>query len=420
MKKLFILIMAIAIMMGSCNQQGNNLSITKPEKVGLSTERLNRIKPLMQSYVDKNKLSGLITLVARQGKIVQFEKYGLMGIDKPMQINTIFQIASMTKPITSVAAMMLYEEGYFQLDDPVAKYIPEFKELKVFSYKDKDGIHVVDQIKPMTIENLLTHTSGLSYPYGNTPVDSMYEVADLFGGNLKDMIQKLGKIPLLYQPGTTWNYGFSTDVLGYLVEVVSGKPLNVFLKERMFIPLEMEDTYFDIPKDKLNSVADVYGLTNNNSLEITSRSDTIDGVVRPVKLYSGGGGLFSTAFDYMKFSQMLLNKGEYNGIRLLGSRTVDFMTANHITNETMPSDKFFGSLLSGYGFGLGFAVKQDNLQSHILGSKGEYTWLGAYSTYFSIDPQEKLVLILMTQFDRNLYYSINKEFKVSVYQAIVE
>jgi len=218
MKKLFILIMAIAIMMGSCNQQGNNLSITKPEKVGLSTERLNRIKPLMQSYVDKNKLSGLITLVARQGKIVQFEKYGLMGIDKPMQINTIFQIASMTKPITSVAAMMLYEEGYFQLDDPVAKYIPEFKELKVFSYKDKDGIHVVDQIKPMTIENLLTHTSGLSYPYGNTPVDSMYEVADLFGGNLKDMIQKLAKIPLLYQPGTRWQYSRSSDVLAYLVE----------------------------------------------------------------------------------------------------------------------------------------------------------------------------------------------------------
>jgi CubicO group peptidase (beta-lactamase class C family) len=420
MKKTTIIYIIIAITIGSCNRQEKKFSIDKPEKVGLSSERLNRIKTVMQSYVDKNKLPGLITMVARQGKIVHFEKYGVMGVDKPMQYNTIFQIASMTKPITSVAIMMLYEEGYFQLDDPVAKYIPEFKNLKVFSYKDKDGIHVVEQIKPMTIENLLTHTSGLGYGWGDTPVDSMYNVVNLFKGTLKDMIQKLAQIPLLYQPGTTWNYSVSTDVLGYLVELISGKPLDVFLKERIFIPLKMKDTYFNVPKEKINRVADIYCFNKNNGMEIILRSDTVIGVGRPATFFSGGGGLYSTASDYMIFSQMLLNKGEYNGERLLGSRTVDFMISNHITNEIMPADDYFGPLLSGYGFGLGFAVRQDNIQSHIIGSIGEYKWLGAYNTYFSIDPKEGLILILMTQFVPTLYYPNFKEFEVLAYQAIVD
>jgi CubicO group peptidase (beta-lactamase class C family) len=192
------------------------------------------------------------------------------------------------------------------------------------------------------------------------------------------------------------------------------------LEEKIFLPLKMEDTYFNVPKEKINRVADVYGLKKNNGLSVLLKSDTIAGVGRPEKFYSGGGGLFSTASDYLIFSQMLLNKGEFNGVRILGSRTVDLMTSNHITDEIMPTDDFFGPLLSGYGFGLGFAVLRDKIQSNIIGSIGEYTWTGAFSTYFSIDPNEEIVLILLTQFNPNQNYPTNKEFKVLVYQAIFE
>jgi CubicO group peptidase (beta-lactamase class C family) len=368
--------------------------------------------------VDESKLPGLITLVARHGKIVNFEKYGVKDIDKPMQLNTIFRIASMTKPITSVAVMMLYEEGSFQLDDPVADYIPEFKNMKVFKSKDENGIHVVDQMKPMTIRHLLTHTSGLVLGGENTPVDSLYRTANLSEGTLKDMIQKLAKIPLLYQPGTKWNYSRSTDVLGYLVEVISGKPFDIFLKERIFKPLKMKDTDFYVPEEKLNRVAAVYGLADNSGIKVIM-TDTSN-VSRPVKFLSGNGGLVSTATDYFIFSQMLLNKGEYNGVRLLEKKTVDLMTSNQISNDIMPEDGFFSELLSGMGFGFGFAVLKENTQSSIMGSKGSYWWSGAANTYFYIDPEKELILILMTQFVPNFYYPIFKEFKGLVYQAIVD
>jgi CubicO group peptidase (beta-lactamase class C family) len=394
---------------------GQGLPSVKPELVGFSSGRLNRIKPVIQRYVTENKLPGLITMVARQGKIVHFEKYGMMDQDKPMQLNTIFRIASMSKPITSVAVMMLYEEGYFQLNDPVAKYIPEFKDLKVFSSKDKDGIHLEDQLRPMTIRDLLTHTSGLTYGiFGNTVIDSMYRSANLWAGTLKEMVQKLSKIPLLYQPGTKWNYSFSTDVLGYLVEVVSGKPFDVFLKERIFIPLKMKDTDFYVPKEKINRCSAIYGNSDNKGLKVISKPDTST-VSRPPKLFSGGGGLFSTAGDYMIFAQMLLNRGEMNGVRLLGRKTVDFMTENHLSEGVVP-----GAGLPGWGFGLGFAVLKDIPQTQTLGSVGEYGWSGIYNTYFSIDPKEKIIWILMTQFSPFSFYPVNKEFNVLVYQAIVD
>jgi CubicO group peptidase (beta-lactamase class C family) len=418
MKIVIILTLILFLIIGSCTQQESKLPTAKPEKVGLSTDRLNRIKPVMQSYVDKNKLPGLITMVARKGKIVHFEKYGMMDVDKPMQFNTIFQIMSMTKPITSVAVMMLYEEGLFQLDDPVAKYIPVFKDLKVFSSKDKDGTHVVDQIKPMTIRDLLTHTSGLTYGMyiinGNTPIDSIYNKVNLQEGTLKDMINKLAKIPLSFQPGTKWNYSRSTDVLGYLVEVISGKPFDEFLKERIFVPLKMEDTDFYVPKEKINRCAAVYSLADNKGIKVVIKPDT-SMISRPPKFFSGGGGLFSTATDYMIFTQMLLNKGEYNGVRILGSKTVELMTKNHISDELLPVAEWY---LPGMGFGLGFAVMMD--QSHILGSAGEFEWAGAYNTYFWVDPTEQLICILMTQFYPTFSYPIVREFKVLVYQAIVD
>jgi CubicO group peptidase (beta-lactamase class C family) len=417
MKKTVFLCLVLTFT-GSCSQQENKLPKAKPEEVGLSSDRLYRINPVMQNYVDEKKLPGLITLVARHGKIVNFEKYGVKDIDKPMQLNTIFRIASMTKPITSVAVMMLYEEGRFQLDDPVHNYIPEFKNLKVFSSKDENGIHSVDQIKPMTIRHLLTHTSGLVSGGDNTTVDSLYRTANLSEGTLKDMIQKLAKIPLLYQPGTKWNYSRSTDVLGYLVEVISGKPLNIFLKEKIFIPLKMKDTDFYVPKEKLNRVSAVYGLSDSGGIKVIMQ-DTSN-VSKPVQFLSGNGGLVSTATDYLIFSQMLLNKGEYNGVRLLEGKTVDLMTSTQVSNDIMPDDGFFGTILSGMGFGFGFAVLEDNTQTNSIGSKGSYWWSGAANTYFFIDPEKELILILMTQFVPNYYYPAFKEFKDLVYQAIVD
>ena len=400
-------------------QQAIKSHTAKPEEVGLSADRLKQIKPLMQRYVDENKLPGMITVVARHGKVVCFEKYGLMGIDKPMQSDAIFRIASMTKPVTSVAVMLLYEEGRFQLDDPVAKYIPEFKELKVFSSSDKNGIHLENQINPMTIRNLLTFTSGLGSGVENTPVDSMYRAADLSGGTLKEMIQKLAKIPLLYQPGTRWKYGRSSDVLGYLVEVISGKPLDQFFKERIFIPLKMNDTGYYVSKEKLKRITSVYRLDEHSGIKILTDPE-INNVSTPVRFHSGNGGLLSTATDYLIFSQMLLNKGEYNGVRLLGSKTVDLMTSNHITNEKMPDDDFFGPMLTGMGFGFGFAVLKDQNSSTGSGSKGSYWWAGAANTYFYIDPKEDLIVIFMTQFVPNIYYPVCREFRELVYQSIVD
>ena len=411
--KTILLIFIQLLLLETGYSQG--LHTTRPEDVGLSSDRLNRIKTLMQKYVAQNKLPGLLTMVARNGNIVHFEKYGMMDTDKPMELNAIFRIASMSKPITSVAVMMLYEEGYFHLDDPVYKYIPEFRNLKVITSIDKDGIHVVNQIKPMTIRNLLTHTSGLTYGiFGNTPVDSIYRASKISDGTLKNMVEKLSQIPLLYQPGTKWNYSVSTDVLGYLVEVVSGKPFNQFVKERIFIPLKMKDTDFFVPVEKINRCAAVYGLSENKvGIKVIIKPDTAK-VSKPAKLPSGGGGLFSTAADYMTFAQMLLNKGEINGVRILGRKTVEFMTENHLDNELLPING-----QPGIGFGLGFSVVLDYPKTQMPGSNGEYGWSGLYGTYFSIDPKEKLIFILMTQFSP-YNYAISKEFNVLVYQSIVD
>lgn len=397
--------------------QDNRLESSIPEQAGMSSEALKRIQPLMQKYVTENKLPGMLTMVARHGKIVDSEVFGMMDKDKPMQPDAIFRIASMTKPITSVAVMMLYEEGRFNLNDPVSKYIPEFGSLNVFSSIDEKGTHVVDIQNPMTIAELLLHTSGLASGGPDTPVDSMYREAKLSDGTLKDMIQKLAKIPLLYQPGTHWNYGRSTDVLAYLVEVISGKPFDVFLKVRILDPLKMKDTDYYVPETKLGRVASVYCPDEVNGIKIIHPDDRALSI--PATFFSGNGGLFSTVSDYMKFAQMLLNKGEYKGIRLLKPETVELMTSNHLTNEKMPDDPFFESMLAGMGFGYGFAVVQDTLIGGKTGSKGSYWWAGTANTYFFIDPEKDLILIFMTQFVPNYYYPVFKEFRDLVYETVI-
>jgi len=409
----------LALIFCSCFPQEKLIHTYRPESVGISSDRLNQFKSVMQVYVDEHKLPGMITMVARHGKVVSFEKFGLMDDEKPMQLNTIFRIASMTKPITSVAVMMLYDEGYFQLDDPVAKYIPEFKDLKVFASADKNGLQVVDQIKPMTIRNLLTHTSGLASGGENTPVDSMYRAANLSDGTLKDMVHKLASIPLLYQPGIRWNYSRSNDVLAYLVEVISGKPFDVFLNEKIFSPLKMEDTGYFVSLEKFDRLSAVYSLADPLGIKAIMKPNPKTESV-PVTFLSGNGGLFSTPTDYMIFAQMLLNKGSYDGGRLLKSETVELMTSDQISNITMPNDDFFKSLLSGMGYGFGFAVLKENNQSKFVGSLGSYWWAGTANTYFYIDPREDLILIFMTQFVPNFYYPVCKEFRELVYQSIVD
>jgi CubicO group peptidase (beta-lactamase class C family) len=392
-------------------------SINEPEKLGLSKSGLTKIDSVMQKYVDERKLSGMITMIARKGNIVSFQKYGKMSEGKPMQSDAIFRIASMTKPVTSVAIMILYEEGLLHLDDPVTQYIPEFKDLEVFSDNGDNGLHLEKQSKPMTIRNLLTHTSGLGSGGENSYVDSLIRVANINEGSLKEEIPKLSKIPLKFQPGTKWQYGLSTDVLAYIVEVVSGQPLDEFFKKRIFFPLKMMDTDYSVPEDKLNRVAAVYSL-GDHGIEVLKIPE-VNNVSAPAKNLRGNGGLLSTASDYLIFCQMLLNKGEYKGVRILKSETVELMTSNQLTDEIMPDDEFLGQIMRGMGFGFGFAVLDDPSQTNNIGSKGSYWWSGTANTYFYIDPKEALILIFMTQFVPSFYYPVFKEFRELVYESII-
>lgn len=386
-----------------------------PEEVGLSSARLERIAPVMQSYVEENKLAGLMTMVARRGKVVHFERFGMMvrEADKPMEFDTIFRIYSMTKPITSVAIMMLYEEGHFQLNDPVSKFIPEFKDLKVFENETEEGIELSPTKREMTIRDLLTHTSGLIYGWGDRPVDKMYQEAKVLeSGTIKDMVTKLAQIPLMHQPGTKWEYSVSTDVLGYLVEVISGMSFDAFLEERIFEPLGMVDTAFYVPEEKIDRFSANYQPDKNGKIKLMDPPTTSRFADASRTFFSGGGGLVSTTSDYVRFCQMLLNKGELDGVRLLGRKTVELMAMNHLPSE-LPFE------MKGVGFGLGFAVVTDVAQMGQLGSKGVFSWGGAAATTFWIDPKEELIAILMTQLMSNPH-PFHEQFRVLTYQAIVE
>ncbi len=386
--------------------------VAPAETAGMSAERLARIGPLMQAYVDDEHLAGIKMIVARRGKVVYYEDYGLRDIETsaPMTEDTIFRIYSMTKPITSVAVLMLYEEGRFRLNDPVARYIPAFKNLQVYDADDASMRAALR--RPMTIRDLLTHTSGLTYGFfSETPVDTLYRRNGLFarGGDLEDFVGRLSDLPLLHQPGTTWHYSVSTDVLGYLVEVVSGQTLDVFFKERIFDPLGMKDTSFDVPPEKMDRFAANYHKDDNGRLEAVDAGATSQ-FAAPVRFFSGGGGLVSTAGDYMRFAQMLLNGGTLDGTRLLSPKTVELMTANHLDEDYAP----------GWGFGLGVRVCTDVARTQTLGSEGTFGWSGMANTYFFIDPEEELIAMVWTQFLPYGAYPIQNQFKVAVYQAIVD
>lgn len=390
---------------------------TTSEAVGMCADRLRRIRPFMQEYVDRGQLAGITTLIARHGEVVHFESVGMARTeaDAPMRHDTIVRIYSMTKPITSVAVMTLYEQGRVRLNAPVSEYIREFADLRVYDETDAGGI---EPDRPMTVRDLLTHTSGLSYGWSDAPVDKMYQEAEPRGGTLAEMVCKLGAIPLMHQPGAVWEYSLATDVLGYLVQAVSGVAFDEYLRREIFEPLGMVDTAFHVPAEKLDRFAANYGWDNDAGALKVIDDPTSGKFTRAPALPSGGGGLVSTAADYLRFAQMMLNGGELDGARLLGRKTVEYMTRDHLPPEL--GVRFGPNADLSRGVGLGFAVARNAAASGVIGSDGAYAWGGAANTAFWIDPAEDLVGVLLTQFMPIDEYPLVAEFRALTYQALVD
>ena len=377
------------------------ISETKPETVGFSSERLGKLDSSMKSLVDAKRLAGMVTVLARHGKIVEEKTYGYADVasQKPMQKDTIVRIYSMTKPITGIAMMMLYEEGKWKPSDPIARYIPEFRDLKVYSGADKDGKPTLD--KPghaPTMGELMSHSAGFTYGvFGATPVDKMYQEAQLLGApTLQEFIERVSKLPLLYQPGEGWVYSISVDIQGYLVEKLSGKPFADFLRERIFLPLGMKDTGFYVPAEKLDRVATIY----QGDAAAATAMPKDSGISQPPGMPSGGGGLYSTAGDYLRFAQMVLNGGELNGVRLVAPSSIELMRTNHLSDEIKNARKFGIGLYQiqpGLGFGYDFAILEDPLKLGSTAGKGSFLWDGVAGTWFWIDPTNDVVFVGIVQ-----------------------
>ena len=412
----------------------DTLPLVAPEQVGLSAARLDRVQQWMRRWVDSGRLPGMTVVVMRKGQLAFAETLGKADVErgKPMRPDTIVRIYSMTKPLTSTAIMSLYEEGRFQLDDPISKFIAAFKNPRVYAGGSRGKIDTVPAEREITFRDLLTHTSGLTYGFmESNPVDALYRAKDGIDfqtatSSLKALVEKHAGFPLIAQPGKAWNYSVSTDVLGYLVEVISGQPFEKYLVEKVTKPLGMIDTDFHVPADKHERFAANYqpGASSPNE---RGKLELIDDpgksrYLAPRAVNSGGGGLVSTAADYLRFCKFMLNKGELDGVRLLGRKTVELMTMNHLKGDMadMGMPRFSESTYYGVGFGLGFSVMIDPAKAHILGSPGEYAWGGAASTAFWCDPVEDMAVVLLTQLMPSSTYPIRRDLRVLTYQAIVD
>ncbi|GGE00715.1 serine hydrolase [Polymorphobacter glacialis] len=398
--------------------------------LGFSPERLARIdKFLAERYTGPGRLPGTLTLVARHGDIAHIGITGHADVERgvPLAEDTIFRIYSMTKPITSVALMMLVEEGRIALEDPVHRYIPEWKNLAVFAAgTQKLGFQTTPVKRPMQVVDLLRHTAGLTYGFQlRTNIDEAYRREKIGevekSGTLADMIAALGKIPLEFSPGDAWNYSVATDVCGWLVQVVSGQPFDEFLSDRLFKPLGMVDTGFHVRDGQAHRLAGCYQPARAGGIELQDDAAT-SSFLKPASFISGGGGLVSTARDYLKFAQMLLNGGTADGHRYLSRKTIDLMTANHLPGDSsiaaMSKSMFSEAAYDGIGFGLGFATTLNAAQTLMPGSDGDYFWGGAASTFFWIDPEEDLVAIFMTQLIPSSTYPVRREVRTMVYSAL--
>jgi CubicO group peptidase (beta-lactamase class C family) len=407
--------------------QPHNPGVAKPETVGFSAQRLERLHTLLQKEIDDKQFAGIVTLLARHGKVVDFETYGKKDLASgaPMDKDAIFRIYSMTKPITGAAMMILYEQGRWSPGDPIAKYIPEFAHLKVFKGTDSNGQPILeDPLHAPTMADLMSHTAGFTYGiFGTTAVDKMYRDAGVLNSaNLQEMIGKLSKIPLLYQPGTKWVYSVSVDIQGYIVEKLSGKTLGEFMRENIFVPLGMKDTGFHVASDKIGRLAALYVTNLKGELTPSGGRGAMDYTKEP-SMPSGGGGLLSTARDYLRFSQMLLNSGELDGVRILAPSSVKLMRTNRLPPAMMNSREFgigFFHVSPGFGFGFDFGVYTDpGFIGHTVG-QGTYTWGGAAGTWFWIDPANDIVFVGMVQRMIDLASpDMDTLTHESVYQALV-
>jgi CubicO group peptidase (beta-lactamase class C family) len=397
-----------------------------PEDVGLSSRGLANMSRHVQGYIDDGRLPGAITLVARHGKVVHFETYGQRDVEaqKAVEPDTIFRIFSMTKPIVSIALMTLYEEGRFQVDDPVSAYIPQFRGLQVTT-----GSGTRAPSREMTIADLLRHTSGLA-SRTDSVLGKAYEDAGLISsssdGTLAEAIEKIGQLPLKCDPGAQFNYGISTDVVGYLCEVFSGQRLDDFLRARVLEPLGMVDTDFYVKEPDLRRFAANYkpGAAGEPRIVLTDRPNGSSRYGSPRSYLSGAGGLVSTASDYARFCKMLAGRGQYEGERIIGPRTLEFMTLNHLPGGNdlahMGSENAGESRREGVGFGLGFAVLLDAAVAGAVGTQGEYYWGGAASTAFWVSPAEELFVVFMTQLQPSSTYPIRRELRSIVYGSLTD
>ncbi|MFN0119720.1 MAG: serine hydrolase domain-containing protein [Blastocatellia bacterium] len=434
MKRILSLVLAVTLITSLAigdsavfSQSGAaGLPMGKPGEVGMSAERLARIRMAMQRYVDKGLVPGVVTLVARRGRVVHFDAIGYRDAENkaPMKADTIFRIASMTKPIASAALMMLFEEGHFLLHDPIAKFLPEFANMKVAQVASPDErvgapYKLVPAARPITMKHVLTHTAGFPNTYRGITQGEYNKLAAARkpGDTVADSVKRLAAMPLNFHPGDQWEYGPATDVVGRLVEVISGMTLDDFLKKKIFEPLKMPDTHFYLPASKLDRFVANYEPDNNNGkkIKLVEAPDANSRYVKEPHVYfSGAGGLVSTAADYVRFHQMMLNGGELDGVRLLGRKTVELMTVNHIGD--------LGVWLTGpgYGFGLGYSVVKDVGMTGQPGSVGVYGWGGAFCTYFNVDPKEDMIGIMMTQVRPYDHINIRQEFWALANQAIVD
>lgn len=426
MKKIGGILLTLLFSLNVSAQAVKNLTPGKPEENGLSTERLGRIDQTLNEYVTKGFAPGATALIVRNGKVVYEKSFGYSDIENktPLKNDNIFRIASQSKAITSLAVMMLWEEGKFTLDEPISKYIPEFKNPKVLVwFNEKDSSYSAQPAKSeITIRQLLTHSSGISYAsIGSKEFNAIYAKAKVPSGIgigntsdlLADKMKILGTLPLRHNPGEQWTYGLNNDVLGYLVEVLSGLSFDEFLRQRIFKPLGMNDTYFYIPKEKQNRLVSLYEFKKDKDNELVKPSVIYDKVDPNYpngagKYFSGGAGLSSTVEDYAKFLQLFLNKGEYNGVRLLSRKTVELMHTNQLQSP----------ITERVGLGFGLETPENDYKSPF--TIGSFSWGGAFSTNYWADPKEKLIALIYTNIYSNKHGELMEKYKALVYQSIID
>ncbi len=418
------LMLLTVLMVNSSALAGTDVPRAKPESVGLSSDRLDHLDSFMQGYIDRNEAAGVVTLVARHGKVAHLSALGYRDKENkaPMTEDTVFRIASMTKPITSIALMMLYEEGHFQLRDPISKWFPEYGDVVVAvpsppDERTSEPYKTVPPKSPITIQQILNHTAGLSNANRGITAEEYKVAMAEFPHEETDhsRMRRLAKLPLNFHPGEQWEYTLGTSVAGVLVEIMSGMTLDEFFQKRIFKPLGMNDTHFFLPESKLDRLSALYRLNNDKSISLYEAPTAESRWVRePHVQFRGAGGLVTTASDYFRFHQMMLNGGKLEGVRILSRKTVELMTVNHT------GDKKIWLTGPGYGFGLGYAVVTDQGQAATSQSVGSYHWGGAYGTIFWVDPKESLIGILMVQVYPYLPLNIRPNMISMTYQAVAD